>query len=403
MSLPFHIALRYLFARKISLVNVISIISVVGVAGMTAALIVILSVFNGFDSLISSMINQFDPEIKITVARGKTFDLDSTMLDRIANVEGVASVVRTIEETALFQYDDYQHIASIKGVDYNYSDICNIAGSIYSGSYRLWDDQGVPYAVVGADVASYLWIQTNSARPICVYAPLRGAKVSLNPDEAFQRGYIVPSGIFHIHQDFDSKYVIVPIEFASAVLHYGDQEISSLELSVVPGADADVVAAAVSAVVGDAFVVRNRFQQQDTLYKIMQSEKLSIFVMLSFIIVIASFNIIGALTMLIIDKQRDIQILSHLGATRDFVRRIFMRTGQLITITGAASGLVLGVLICWAQTSFGFLKFPEGSYIIDTYPVEIRLMDVLASVAVVVVIGFVASLIPVRKISDKNP
>jgi len=379
-------------------VNVISIISVVGVAGMTAALIVILSVFNGFDSLISSMINQFDPDLKITAAKGKTFDLDSAACANIANIEGVAGVVRTIEETALFQYDNLQHIASIKGVDYNYSDICNIGECVYSGQYQLWDEQGVPYAVVGSDIASYLWLQVNSVRPICVYAPMRGAKVSLNPDEAFSRGYIAPSGIFHIHQDFDSKYVIVPIEFARELLRYGESEISAAEIAVVPNADVEAVAARIAALLGDGYVVRNRFQQQDMLYKIMASEKLSIFVMLSFIIVIASFNIIGALAMLIIDKRRDIQILGHLGASDAFIRAIFRRTGQLITVTGAVAGMALGLLICWAQMQFGFLTFPEGSYIIDTYPVELRAWDVVASLLVVLAIGFVAALIPTRKI-----
>ncbi len=399
MQLPLKIAFRYLFARKISLVNIISIISVVGVAGMTAALIVILSVFNGFDGLISSMINQFDPDLKVSASQGKTFELDSAAVAAIAGMDGVAAVTRSIEETTLFQYDNLQHIATIKGVDYNYSEICNIGASVYQGEYQLWDESGVPYAVVGADIAAYLWVQTNNVRPLCVYAPLRDAKVSLNPDESFARGYIVPSGIFHIHQDFDSRYVIVPIEFARGLLRYGDTELSSLEVALLPGADAAVVAGRISALLGPGCVVKNRFQQQDMLYRIMASEKLSVFVMLSFIIVIASFNIIGALTMLIIDKKHDIQTLSNLGANSGFLRTVFLRTGQLITITGVVAGLVIGLLICWAQISFGFLSFPEGSYIIDTYPVEIRLMDVLASVAVVVVIGFVASLIPVRKIS----
>lgn len=400
MKLPLKIASRYLFARKLSLVNVISIISVLGVTGMTAALIVILSVFNGFDSLIRSMINQFDPDLKITSSRGKTFELDSLSCARISAVDGVEAMSMCVEETALLQYDGYQYIATIKGVDAGYPRICDIENAVYVGHYQLQDTSGVPFAIVGADVAANLWLHLGGGRPISVYAPLRHDKVASTPDEAFARAFVMPSGVFHIHQDFDSKYVIVSLGFARSLLEYGPRELSALELKLSVSAEGlESVRQQIQQILGGGFVVKDRLQQQDMLYKIMKSEKLSIFVMLTFIIIIASFNIIGALSMLIIDKKHDIQTLSNLGASHDFLRKIFLRTGQLITVTGVAAGLVLGLLICWLQIEFQFIKFPEGQYIIDAYPVELRSWDVVLTVAVVMLIGFVASVFPSRKIS----
>lgn len=365
---------------------------------MTASLVVILSVFNGFDSLIRSMINQFDPDLKVTAAQGKTFMLDPDQYQLVSQIDGVQSVSLNVQETALFQYDNYQYIATLKGVDDNYPSVCNIPDNIYVGDYILRDSSNIPFAVVGAEIASHLWMQVNGFTPIKVYAPLRHDKVSINPDEAFARANVMPGGVFHIHQDFDSKYVLVPLDFARDLLEYDDHEISSIEISCMPSADEAIVVAKIREILGDGVLVKNRFQQQDMLYKIMKSEKLSIFVMLSFIIVIASFNIIGALSMLIIDKKRDIQILSHLGANQGFVKSIFRITGQLITLVGVVSGVAFGLLVCWAQLQFQFLKFPDGAFIIDAYPVEIQTFDVFVSILVVIVIGFAAAMIPTRKI-----
>ena len=399
MKLPTQIARRYLFSRKMSLVNVISFIAVFGVAGMSAALVVILSVFNGFDSIISSMVNQFDPDLKITATKGKTFTMDDNVRSQLQTIEGVEAVSFTVEETALFQYDNYQYIATIKGVDDGYAQVCDIPNNVIIGDYMLRDATGVPFAVLGADIAANLWVQTNGLTPMKIYAPRRTAKVSPSPAEAFSSGLIMPSGVFHIHQDFDAKYVIAPLEFAKELLEFDDAEFSSIEIRT--NGNDDAIAAKIKTLLGDNFTVKNRYQQQDTLYKIMQSEKLSIIVMLTFIIIIASFNIVGALAMLIIDKKGDIATLSHLGANNNFLRSIFVRTGQLITITGVVSGIALGLLLCWMQMQFHLLTFPEGSYIIDAYPVEIRALDVIATAIIVTTIGFLAALIPTRKIGEE--
>ena len=396
MNLPTHIARRYLFSRKLSLVNVISFIAILGVAGMSAALVVILSVFNGFDSIISSMVNQFDPDMKIAPVKGKTFTMPQDIRSQLSNIEGVEGVSFTVEETALFQYDNYQYIATIKGVDNGYAQVCDIPANVIIGEYLLQDTSGVPFAIVGSDIAANLWVQPNGLTPMKIYAPRRTAKVSTSPAEAFSSGLLMPSGVFHIHQDFDAKYVIAPLSFTKEILELDDDEFSAIEIRT--NGDDDAIAARIRQLIGDNFTIKSRYQQQDTLYKIMQSEKLSIFVMLTFIIIIASFNIVGALAMLIIDKKGDIATLSHLGANNGFLRKIFVRTGQLITITGVISGIALGLLVCWLQLNFQLLTFPEGSYIIDAYPVEVRFWDVIATAVIVTAIGFLAALIPTRRL-----
>ena len=396
MNLPTHIARRYLFSRKLSLVNVISFIAILGVAGMSAALVVILSVFNGFDSIISSMVNQFDPDMKIAPVKGKTFTMPQDIRSQLSNIEGVEGVSFTVEETALFQYDNYQYIATIKGVDNGYAQVCDIPANVIIGEYLLQDTSGVPFAIVGSDIAANLWVQPNGLTPMKIYAPRRTAKVSTSPAEAFSSGLLMPSGVFHIHQDFDAKYVIAPLSFTKESLELDDDEFSAIEIRT--NGDDDAIATRIRQLIGDNFTIKNRYQQQDTLYKIMQSEKLSIFVMLTFIIIIASFNIVGALAMLIIDKKGDIATLSHLGANNGFLRKIFVRTGQLITITGVISGIALGLLVCWLQLNFQLLTFPEGSYIIDAYPVEVRFWDVIATAVIVTAIGFLAALIPTRRL-----
>ena len=401
MKLPLRIATKYLFSRKLSLVNIISFISVFGVAGMSAALIVILSVFNGFDSLIQSMINQFDPDLKITAKTGKTFLLDSVTVEKISKIPEIKAVAGCIEETVLFRYRDYQYIGVLKGVSQSYDRICGIQNCIYIGDYLLEDSLlQTPFAVMGCDIAGRLGLNMNGLLPLKIYAPKRSGKVSvLNPSEAFKEAGITVSGVFHIHQDFDSKYVIVPIDFARNALEYSENEFSSLEVSCV---NVNKAAKELEKILGENFDVKDRYRQQDMLYKIMQSEKLSIIVMLSFIIVIASFNIIGALTMLIIDKKNDIATLSSLGANEVFLKNVFSKTGQLITVTGAVAGLVLGLIICWLQTEFHLLTFPaDGSFIIDYYPVEIRFWDIVTTFLVVTAIGFLMSAVPSKRVKGK--
>ena len=226
--------------------------------------------------------------------------------------------------------------------------------------------------VIGSDIAGKLQVMVNGCHYLQIYVPIRNEHITLVPEEAFHRSMAMPSGIFHIHQDYDSKFVYVPISFARELLNYAPNEVSSIEIFCDENADTDNLASKIRDILGENFTVKDRYQQQDLLYKIMKSEKLSIFVMLMFIFIIASFNIIGALTMLIIDKKGDIETLSHLGADNNFIRKIFVGTGRLITIIGSVSGMIFGLLLCLIQKHFGVIEFPEGSFIIDAYPVDIR-------------------------------
>ena len=398
MKLPLQISLRYLFGGKRNLVNIITKISIFGVAGMTAALIVILSVFNGFDMVVRSLMNQVDPDLKIESLKGKTFLVDSTQKSQIIALEGVKHFVENIEETALFQYEKHQLISVIKGVDSNYVQCNGVPDATFVGGFVLIDNFNNPMCVLGSDIASKLQVVVNGFHYLKIYVPIRNEHITLVPEEAFHSAVAMPSGVFHIHQDYDSKFVYVPINFARELLNYAPEEVSSIEIFCHPDANPNKVADKIKEIVGDNFTVKDRYQQQDLLYKIMKSEKLSIFVMLIFIFIIASFNIIGALTMLIIDKKGDIETLSHLGADKSFIHSIFVNTGRLITIIGSVSGMALGLALCLIQKHFGVIEFPEGSFIIDSYPVDIRLWDIIITLLAVLLIGFVASIIPARRI-----
>ena len=398
MNIPLIISKRYLFGGKRNLVNIITKISIFGVAGMTAALIIILSVFNGFDMVVRGLMNQVDPDLKIESIRGKTFLVDSIQKQQIIALDGVRHFVENIEETALFQYEKHQNISVLKGVDSNYV-VCNgVAENTFVGSFMLNDDNNQPMCVIGSDIAGKLQVMVNGFHYLQIYVPIRNERISLVPEEAFHRSMAMPSGIFHIHQDYDSKFVYVPINFARELLNYAPNEVSSIEIYCNDNAQQDNIASKIRTILGDNFTVKDRYQQQDLLYKIMKSEKLSIFVMLMFIFIIASFNIIGALTMLIIDKKGDIETLSHLGADNNFIRKIFVNTGRLITIIGSVSGMIFGIVLCLIQKHFGVIEFPEGSFIIDSYPVDIRYWDIVVSLVAVILIGFVASIIPARRI-----
>ena len=401
MKLEQKFAFRYLFSLKMSLVNVISMISILGVSGMAAALIVILSVFNGFDSLIRSMINQFDPDIKITISLGKTFKISNEKLSEISNLNSVQAITCCIEETVLFEHQGYQQIAILKGVDNNFGFTSGIKDNVYAGDYILKDSiSNIPFAVLGCDIASSLGLSISSVVPLKIYVPSRQEKVSItNPYSAFSRADITPRGIFHIHQDFDSKYVIVPIDFAKELLEYNENEFSSLEILCKTQTDVKQTCKDLEQILGKDFEIKDRYHQQDMLYKIMESEKLSIILMLSFIIVIASFNVSGALSMLIIDKKNDIKTISHLGGNEKFIRNIFFSTGELITLSGAVIGTIFGLFICFLQINFHLLTFPEGSFIIDYYPVEIRFTDIIITFLIVTSIGFLASRIPTQRIN----
>jgi lipoprotein-releasing system permease protein len=402
MNLPFYIAKRYLFAKKSrNVINIISGISVVGIAVGTMALIIVLSVFNGFDELIKALYSTFDPEIKITLSEGKTFSPTTPEFEEVKNLGGVQYFSEVLEENVLLRYADRQYIATLKGVDDKYEEVTGIDTMIIEGDFKLMDSNDRPYVVVGQGVAYYLGIGLNFLNPLNIYSIKRKGIVSIYPEQAINRKFIFPSGIFSIEQEHNVKYVIAPISFARDLLGYSD-EVSAIELKLYPDADHQKVQQEIRSVLGDAFRVQNRNEQNELFYRIMKSEKWAIFFILTFILIVASFNIIGSLTMLILDKKEDINTLQSLGASNQLTRKIFLLEGWMISILGAIIGLIIGSLIAWLQAKYGLIRLnSSGSFIIDAYPVVYKFSDVLKIFITVLLIGFLAAWYPVRYISRK--
>jgi lipoprotein-releasing system permease protein len=401
VKLSFYIAKRYLFAKKSrNAINIISAVSVAGVAVGTMALIIILSVFNGLEGMVNKIFNTFDPDFSITAAEGKVFTPDSTSLVRLSEIKGISAWTLTLEENALLRYGDRQCIARIKGVDDNYKNVTNVDSSMYEGQFRLKTLTDSPEAVVGAGVAKYLGIGVNFITPLIIYVPRRTGGNNINPENAFNKKYIFPSGIFEIEQEFDSKYIFIPLGFCRELLEY-ENEISSIEIKLKDYLSEPSVRKEVEKIFGKKFIIKNRLEQQQIFYKVMHSERLAIFFILTLIIIIASFNIIGSLTMLIIEKERDIEILKSLGADNNLIKKIFIFEGWLISILGALTGIILGFIICWMQERYGLIRLNSESLILQSYPVIMKLKDFIIVPVTVLLIGYWAAWYPVRYLTKK--
>ena len=400
MKLSLYIAKRYLLAKKSrNAINIISGVSVAGVAVGTMALIIILSVFNGLETMVRSIFNTFDPDIKITSAEGKTFIADTSRLKLLANVEGLSCYSLTIEENALLKYGDKQYIATIKGVDDNYTMVTDIDSTMWEGDFVLISDRGRPYAIPGVGVAQYLGIRVNFITPLNIYVPRKDGS-SMNAEDAFNKKYIFPSGIFQVEKEYDSKYVYIPLSFARELTEI-KEGVTSIEIKFKADANPQSVQKKIKRIFNKGFIVQNRYEQQEIFYKVMKSERLAIFFILTLILTIASFNIIGSLTMLIIEKERDIEILKSLGANSELIRKIFIFEGWLISIIGAVSGIILGFIICWIQQTFGVVKLQSETLIMDSYPVVMKLKDFIIVPATVLLIGYWAAWYPVRFLTKK--
>jgi lipoprotein-releasing system permease protein len=400
VKLSLYIAKRYLLAKKSrNAINIISAVSVAGVAVGTMALIIVLSVFNGLESMVRSIFNTFDPDIKITAAEGKTFIADTSRLKLLANVEGLSCYSLALEENALLKYGDRQYIATIKGVDDNYAMVTDIDSSMWEGNFILRSDMGRPYAIPGVGVAQYLGIRVSFITPLNIYVPRKTGN-AMDAENAFIRKYIFPSGIFQVEKEYDSKYVYIPIEFARELTEIEDG-VSSVEIRFKENADPVSVQKRIRKIFGAGFKVQNRYEQQEIFYKVMRSERLAIFFILTLILTIASFNIIGSLTMLIIEKERDIEILKSLGADNDLIRKIFIFEGWLISIVGAATGVIVGFIVCWVQQTFGLVKLQSETLIMDAYPVVLKVKDFIIVPATVLLIGYWAAWYPVRFLTRK--
>ena len=409
MNFQFFIAKRYLFSKKShNVINLISQISIVGVATGTMALIVVLSAFNGLENLVISLFNAFDPDLKVSIKQGKTFDLQDIPIEELKKIEGLAFYAEVLEESALLKYRDQQYIATIKGVGNDFVKMSGIDSMITDGQFVL-EEHERSFAIVGQGVAYSLSISVNDLfNPLTVYVPKRGVKASIMATDAFKSFFlsrmkskrIQPGGIFSIQKDFDMQYVIVPIAFARDLLQY-DTDVSAIEIGIAPGADVDLVQLKIQGLLGEKYHVKNRYQQHDFLYKIMKSEKWAVFLILSFIIILAAFNSIASITMIILDKKKDIGILRSMGADAQLIKGIFLTEGLLISLIGNLSGLALGALICFIQYKFEIIKF-QGNFVADAIPVAMYATDFLYVFLTVFAIGLIAAWLPVRKIQPEN-
>lgn len=399
MNLPLKIARRYLVAKKShNIINVISLISIAGVFVGSMALIIVLSVFNGFGNLVLQLYDSFDPDIKITPASGKFFDASKIDIKKIQRTTGVDWICYTLEENALLKNEDRQCIATIKGVDSNFIHTSRIRQKIIDGNFSLSINQ-IPAASIGSTIAYTLSLNLSASfNAVTVYVPKKDSHFGSVAEDAFYEKSIQPTSVFGIQQDFDSKYVIVPLQFARDITGE-EKRVSAIEIALNENADYESVLTQISFIAGKDYLVKDRIQQHDFIYKILKSEKFAVFLILSLILVIAVFNILGTLTILIIEKKRDIGILKNLGATLQTVKAIFFAEGILITATGALAGIVCGLLICYAQIHFAFIKFSnEGSMVVDAYPVMIQWPDVFYVLASVGGIGMLASWFTTQKL-----
>jgi lipoprotein-releasing system permease protein len=403
LKTAFYIARRYLVSKKsVNVINIISGVSVAGVTVGTFALVVILSVFNGLDFSIKTLFSAFDPDIKIAnVVKGQPFGLDSINIKSIKQITGVSTVTPVVEEDAFLMYGNRQYFAAIKGVPTNYNEISRLdTSSITSGRFLLEANQ-VPYALVGQGVAYYLSVGLSFTDPIHIYSLKKGSKGRPTLENTFNHNTIYASGIFASQQEIDSKYVLVPIGFAQEMFQM-DGRVNAIEVGLTKWTSEDVVKEEITRILGKRFAVKTQFEQHELFYRVMQSEKWAIFFILAFILIIASFNILGSLSMLIIDKRADIAILQSMGANQKLIKTIFLFEGWMISLFGAVFGLILGVLICWIQITYGILKIPnEGSFIFSAYPVQIRLGDLFVIFLLVTGIGFLAAWYPIRFITGK--
>ncbi len=401
MSLPLLFARRYLFSRSShSVINIISGICVAGMAIGTAALIIILSVFNGFNRLVSDSLSEVAPDILVSPTKGKVFVPKGEAFEWAYENDDVLNMSEVLEEQVFISYDGKQALAKAKGVDNVYEEESPLRNHIKDGEFILRFGS-LKKAVVGMGLAYNLGISPRFLSPIEIYYPVREGKVSLsNPMNSLSEVDVRPSGLFSINANLDNELIIVPIETMRDLLHY-ENEVSAVEIRTADGASVQKVADGLKERLGPDFKVLNRYEQNENLFKMMRYEKLAIYMILIFIIIIIAFNIFASLTMLVIEKKDDISTLKSLGATDSLVRRIFVMEGWMISLLGLAIGLLIGVAFALLQQKFGFIKMP-GNYVVTSYPIVLKLTDILWTVAGVAGVGYLIALLPTLKKTENQ-
>lgn len=374
-------------------INIISWISITAIAITTAALIIILSAMNGLTGTVANLYNVFEPDLKVTVVKGKYFEANDKLVSEIKAIDGVKIISKTLSDKALLKNIDKQALVTIVGVDGNFNKVAQIESSIEDGVYGL-NELNKSNILLGRGIANQLQVNIREfVNELSIFSPVKGKSGSLNPDDNFNQIYCTPTGIFSLNDEFDYQFAFVNIETAKKLFDEPNK-VSAIQILCEKG-KSDDVQMTLQEKLGDKFEVKNRYQLNDVLFKTLETEKLATFIILAFILIIATFNIIGALTMLIIEKRRDIKTLYSMGASIQLIRNIFMREGFLITGVGAIIGLIIGLFVCWLQMQFHLVKFGD-EFIIPYYPIEIQIKDFVWIFGLIMSIGFFAALYPVR-------
>ncbi|MDR2840950.1 MAG: ABC transporter permease, partial [Paludibacter sp.] len=395
-SFALRVAFRYVFSPKShNIINIISGISAIGVAIGTAALVIVMSCFNGFEGLIGDMFSAFDPDIRITALKGKYFEINDSLL-AVKNLEQVAVFTEIVEENALLRFADRQLPAVIKGVSDNFAQLTGIDSIIYDGKFEVFDG-AFERAVLGIGVAEHLGMGAQFIDPLYIYAPKRNEKINLlRPDRSMNYSALYASGIFATNQaDYDERFVLVSLPLARELFEYDSLQVTAVEVKVANSANVEKVKKQIKNLLGSNYLVKNRYEQQEVFFRLLKMEKWFAFFILSFILLIASFNVIGSLSMLIIDKRADIQTLRSLGANSRLIRQIFLFEGWIVSAIGGVLGIVIGTCLCLVQQYFKIVTLGAG-YIIDAYPVITHFSDIASIFATVLLMGFLAAWYPVK-------
>lgn len=400
MNLPFKIAKRYFFSRKsgggFNLITIISGISLLGYTVGAAALIIVLSVFNGFEALFTSLYTHFDSDIRITATLGKTINPAQVNWTAFNQVDGIETYSRVVEENVLLRYNNQQGIATLKGVDSHFADVTRYDSAIVSGYVDVRNDSN--FAVVGQGLAYQLSIDPNDVfRSLAIYVPKRNVSSIINPEDAFNKALIVPSGVFAVQEEVDNKYVICPLHFAQALLQR-DSLFTAIEIKLKPGYEMDEVKEELAELLGENLTLKNRYEQRDSFFKVMKSEKAISYIILLFILLIAATNTISSLYILVMEKTRDLKVLKSMGLSNQQATLIFRYEGLFIAIIGGGMGITLGLLLCVLQQEYGLVALQESTDLsFSTYPVRIKEVDVLLVAFTVLVLGYLTTLYPGNK------
>ncbi|MBK7147562.1 MAG: ABC transporter permease [Bacteroidetes bacterium] len=402
MTLAFRIAFRYLFSKKsTNAINLISWVSMAGMAVGAFALIVVLSVFNGFEGLVLSLYSSFYPDIEVRAAQGKTFEDDPALLSKIYTITNVSSISRTLSENAYLEYGEQSHLATVKGVDDKYNDVALVKNYVRRGKFLLGDSD-LSYAVVGANIGYQLGVDVEQGfEALSITVPRKGSASSFSPTGEFSMMQALPVGLFSIQQEFDSRYVFVSLDFTKQLLG-GENNISALEIKLKDNTRLEDTREEIAQLLGERFTVKTRYEQKAETYRVMLIERWVTTAILAFIILIISFNIIGSLSMLVLEKTKDISILKAMGADAALIQKIYLLNGILGSLIGAATGLLLGYLVCAAQMKFHFLKLggADSSFVIDYYPVKLKWIDPLVTAAIIISISLIAAYFPAKKAGE---